>query len=97
MIQWHTQAGNININLKFKLYFTLPARSATNFVTCKCYVNDSAKGRYNIIFRPYLLTEKGLYLKFSEHVIEASYGNVKVSTTPMLDLGTYKFKYLNTG
>ena len=36
-------------------------------------------------------------LKFSEHVIEADDGTFKVSLTPMVGLGRYVFKYLNTG
>ena len=50
-----------------------------------------------MILGPDILTELGLNLKFSEHVIEADDGNFKGSTTPMVDLGTYIFKYLNTG
>ena len=35
--------------------------------------------------------------KNSEHVIEADDGNFKGSKAPMVDLGTYIFKYLNIG
>ena len=90
-IQWNTQAGNITSNLKVKLYFTLPALSATNIVTCKCHVDDSAKVRCDMILGRYLLTELGLYLKFSEHVIEADDRPFNGSTKPMVDLGTYIF------
>ena len=38
-----------------------------------------------------------LNLKLSEHVIKVDDGHVKGYTTPMVDLGTYEFKYLNTG
>ena len=38
-----------------------------------------------------------LNLKCSEHVIEADDGPLNGSTTPMVNLGTYIFKYLNTG
>ena len=44
-----------------------------------------------------ILTELGLNPKLSEHVIEADDGTFKGSTTPMVDLGKYGFKYLNTG
>ena len=44
-----------------------------------------------------LLTELGLNLKLSEHVIKLDDGPLKGSTAPMVDLGTYQFKYLNTG
>ena len=48
-----------------------------------------------MILGKYLLTELGLNLKLSEHVIEAYGGPFKESTTPMVDLGTYIFKVLN--
>ena len=47
--QWHTQAGNTTTKLKVKVDFTLPALNATNSVTWKCHVDDSAKGRYDMI------------------------------------------------
>ena len=49
VMQWHTQAGNITINHKVEVGFTLPSLSATNFVTCQCHIDDSAKVRYNMI------------------------------------------------
>ena len=57
MMQWHTQAGNIITKLENKLDFTLPAPIATNIVTRKFHVDDSSKGRYDIILGQYLLTE----------------------------------------
>ena len=56
MIQWHTQAGNINNNIKVKIYLTLSELGATKIMTCNCHVDDSAKGRYDIILGIYLLT-----------------------------------------
>ena len=56
VMQWHTQAGNVTTNLKGKIYLNLPALSATNVVTWKFYVDESSKGRYNIILGQYLLT-----------------------------------------
>ena len=56
LVQWNTQAVNITNNLKVKIYFTLPALSATNSVTWNCHVDDSAKGGYNMILGKYLLT-----------------------------------------
>ena len=47
--QWHTKAGNIATNLKVGVHFTLPALSATNIVTWRCHVDDSAKGRYDMM------------------------------------------------
>ena len=40
LMQWNTQAGNITNNLKVKVDFTLPALSATNFVTWNFHVYD---------------------------------------------------------
>ena len=55
------QAINITNKLKIKVDFTLPALSATNAVTWKFHVKDSAKGGYNMILGRYLLTELGLF------------------------------------
>ena len=62
-----------------------------------CCVDDSDKGRYDMILGRYLLTALWLNLKFSDHIIEADYGTFKGSTTPTVDLGTYESKDLNTG
>ena len=43
-----------------------------------------------------ILTELGLNLKWSEHVIKAGDGPFNGSTTPMVDVGMYICKYLNT-
>ena len=48
-MQLHTQAGNSNTDIMVKLYFTFPELSAMNVVTSKGHVDDSAKGRYNMI------------------------------------------------
>ena len=55
-MHWNTQAGNITTNIEVKIYFTLPALSATNVVTWNCHVVDSTKGKYDIILGRYLLT-----------------------------------------
>ena len=55
-MQWHTQAVNITTNIKVEVYFTLPALSARNVVTCNCHVYDSAKGIYDMILGRDLLT-----------------------------------------
>ena len=70
-MQWHTQAGNVTTNLKVKVDFTLPALIATGVVTWRYHLDDSAKGRYYMIYVRDILTELGLNLNFSEHVIEA--------------------------
>ena len=49
-MQCYMQAGNITTNLKVEVEFNLPELSATNFGTWKFHVDDSAKGRYNMIF-----------------------------------------------
>ena len=96
VMQWHIKAGNITTDYKVKVEFTLPALIAKNVVTWKFHVDDSAKDRYDMILGRYLLTELGLNLKFSEHVIKADDGPFKGSTAPMVDFGTYIFKDLNT-
>ena len=48
-MQCYMQAGNITTNLKVEVEFNLPELSATNFGTWKFHVDDSAKGRYNMI------------------------------------------------
>ena len=95
-MQWNKQAVNITNNLKVKVCFTLPALITTDVVTRKCYVDDSNKGRYDMILERDLWTELVLNLKFSEHVIEADEGPLKGSTTPIVNLGAYIFKDLNT-
>ena len=96
-MQRHTQARNITTNLKVKVDFTLPALSAMNAVTWNFHVDDSSKGIYDMILGRDWLTELGLNLKFSEHVIKADDGPFKGSTETMVDLGTYIFKNINLG
>ena len=50
-----------------------------------------------MILGRYLLTQLGLILKFSDHIIESDDGPFEGSTAPMVDLSTYEFKDLNTG
>ena len=88
-MQWHTQSGNITTNLKVKVDFTSPAISTTNVVTWRYHVDDSARGKYNMILRWDLLTEFGLNIKFSEHVIEADDGPFKGYTTPMFAIASH--------
>ena len=77
VMRWHTQAVSITNNHKVKVDFTLLALSSKNAVTCKFHVNDSAKGKYDVILKQDLLTEIGLNLRFSEHVIESDDGPFK--------------------
>ena len=60
-------------------------------MTYNCRVDDSYKGRYEMILGRDLLTALVLNLKFYEHVFETDYGPLKGSTAPMVDLGTYEF------
>ena len=62
LIQWNTQAGNITTNLEVKIDFTLPKLSATNVITWNYRVDDSYKGRYNMILVQHILTELVLNL-----------------------------------
>ena len=91
-MQWHTQSINITTNHKVKVDFTLPALSAMNVVTWKFHVDDSAKGRYDIILGKDLWTELVLNLKLSEHVIKLDDGTFKRYKTPMVDSAIYIFK-----
>ena len=56
VMQWNTQDRNITTNLKVNVYFTLPTLSATNVAIWKFHVDDSSKGRYDMILGRYLLT-----------------------------------------
>ena len=56
VMRWHTQDGNITTNQKVKVDFTLPVLIATNVVTWKCHVYESAKGIYDMILGQNLLT-----------------------------------------
>ena len=80
-----------------KIDFTLPDFSAKIIEMWECHVDESTKGRYNMILGRDILTELGLSLKFSEHVTIWGDGPLKCSASPMVDFVTYKFKVLNTG
>ena len=45
----NTQDGEITTNLKVQIDFTLPALSAMNVLMWNFYVDDSNKGRYDMI------------------------------------------------
>ena len=59
----HTQASSITTDIKAKIYFTFPELTAKTIVTWNFHVDDSTKGRYNMILGRYLLTTLGLNLK----------------------------------
>ena len=92
MTQWKIQVGNIATNKKVKVYFTLPEFTMKKIMTSNFHVDDSVKIRFNMILYIYLLSELGLYLKLSDHVIEGGDGLFKRHKPPMVDLGTYEFK-----
>ena len=96
-MKWHTQAVNITTDHKVKVDFNLPTLIATNVGIWKFHMVDSTKGIYNIILGQGILKLLGSTLKLSEHVIKTYNGTFKGSTKPMVDLGAYTFKYLNTG
>ena len=52
---------------------------------------------YAMILGRYILTSLVSNLILSEHVMETYYEPLKGSTAPVVDLGTYEFKILNTG
>ena len=62
-----------------------------------CHVDESAKVIYDMILGRYILKSLGLSLLLSDHVIESYGGPLKGYTSPMVDLGRYEFKILNTG
>ena len=62
-----------------------------------CHVDDSAKGRYDMIVDRDISTTVVLNLKLCEHIINIDDGALKGLTSPMIDLGNYTFKGLNTG
>ena len=59
-MQCHMQSGIIINNLKLKIDFTLPEHSVTEIVTWNCHVDDSSKGRYDMVLGRDLLTYLGL-------------------------------------
>ena len=59
VMQRHTQAVNITTNIKVKVDFTLPSLRVTNIVTWKFHLDESVKGRYDMISGQYLITELG--------------------------------------
>ena len=56
VIKCQIQAGSINTNLKVQTDFTLPKLSTMKIVIWNCHVDESAKGRYDMILGRYLLT-----------------------------------------
>ena len=96
-MKWQNQVVNITTNHKVKIYFTLPEFSATKIVTWDFHVDKSTKSRYAIILGRYLLASLGLYLELFYHYIKGDDRMFERGTAPMVNLGTYEFKNLDTG
>ena len=60
-------------------------------------MDESAKGRYDIIWGRDILSALEIYLKFSDHVIKSYARPFRVSTATMVFLGQYSLKDLNAG
>ena len=72
-MQCHTEVGNITTNFKVKIYFTLPELSVMKTVTRNFHVDDSDKGRYDMILGIDLLIALLLNIKLYEHITEADF------------------------
>ena len=68
-----------------------------NDVTLNFYVDDSAKGRYDMILGINPLPDLGFDVNLSHYVIESDDGTLKGYTASMVDLGTFLIQYLYTG
>ena len=60
-------------------------------------MDDSTKGRYDMILCKDLLIELRLNLKSFYHIIASYDGTFKGSLKTIIDLGMYEFNDLNTG
>ena len=96
-MQWNTQSRNITTNIKVQVDFTIPTLSATTVMKWNCHVDESAKDRYDMILGQDLLKQLVLNIKLSKHVIKLDNGPFNGSTIPIVDIGKYLFKILNTG
>ena len=74
MSQRNTQADSFTTNIKDEIYCTLTEMIKTKNVTWNCHLDESSKGRYDMILDIYLLIYLGLVIKFYYHVIYADYG-----------------------
>ena len=63
----------------------------------ECYMDNSSKGIYGIFLVRDILTVLRLNIGSPKYLIEAVDWLMKVTTSPMIDLGLYRFKYLNKG
>ena len=84
VIKWNTQLGRTTTNLKVKIDFTLPDLNDMNVVTWNFHVDDSSKGRYDMILGRDPLPYLGLNLKLSDHFVEADNRTLKGIMHPWL-------------
>ena len=66
-------------------------------VTWNFHIDDSDKSMYDMILGRYILTALVLDLIFFNNFTEGGDRPFERCTAPMVDLGTYKFKDLDTG
>ena len=66
---WETQSRKFTTSKKGNVYFSLLDFSETNIVACKCPVEKSKNGRYDMILGRDLITALLLDFKFFENVI----------------------------
>ena len=59
-------------------------------------MDDSANFIYDMILEIYLLKIR-INTKWSDQAIESDYGTFKGSISPIVDLGKYEYKNVNTG
>ena len=88
----HTQAGNINTNLKVEVNFKIPELRATNVTTENFHVDDSAKFIYDMILEKYLLIELVLNLNSLIVSSEDMVGLLKDLQHPWLTWVNMNFK-----
>ena len=66
-------------------------------MTWNFHVDDSTKGRYDLILGRNILTLLGFSLKLYKQVIKSDNGPLKGTLLPIVDLGMYEFIKFNTG
>ena len=76
------QEGIITSNITVRIDFTLPKIRATKIVTCNCHVDDSAKGRFDMILGRYILIDLLLDLKLSDYIIKSDMDLLKGLRNP---------------
>ena len=88
---WETQAEKFTTLKKVRVEFYLPEFSATEIVAWKFHVNESTKGRYNMIPGRYLLTALGLGLHFFNCIIVGGKVPYEGFLAPMVDVSNYYY------